>query len=50
MANWYEAPESPRPPDVDVASRDEILGGTEDGQEEERNQWRGPVAWKTGRC
>ena len=28
-------PRSPRPPDVDVASREEILGGTEDGQKEE---------------
>src|SRR2546425_3266646 len=25
--NWYEAPESPRPPDVDVASREEDSRG-----------------------
>src|SRR5438128_784712 len=49
--NWYEAPESPRLPMSTLpASRDEILGGTEDGEKEERNQWRGPVAWETGRC
>ena len=40
--NWYETPrDSPRPPAGNLARREEILGGTEDGQKEARKRVAG---------